>query len=167
MTEEYFVDVDFYSYKPLTLEGMENALEDLETYSAAGSLSLDGMEGSISLTVRTADREEAKNEARRVVGRTVLYWSPEGSIVTTQASAVLSDLEVSESIGDWFDPIDHPAHYNSYPVEVIDLAEHMPFNRGNVIKYVARAGLKSKDTELEDLKKAQWYLDREIDRITR
>jgi hypothetical protein len=35
-----------------------------------------------------------------------------------------------------------------------------------VVKYVARAGLKSKDTELEDLRKAQWYLQREIQRIS-
>ena len=77
------------------------------------------------------------------------------------------DAEYPVEDVDWYDPIEHPAHYNSYPVEVIELTEHMNFNRGNVVKYVARAGLKSKDTELEDLKKAQWYLDREIDRITR
>jgi hypothetical protein len=39
----------------------------------------------------------------------------------------------------------------------------MNFNTGNVIKYVTRAGYK--DNQLEDLKKAMWYLQREIDRI--
>jgi hypothetical protein len=63
------------------------------------------------------------------------------------------------------DMIAHPPHYTAYPVEVIVLTECMTFNRGNVVKYVARAGLKSKDTELEDLRKAQWYLQREISRL--
>lgn len=63
------------------------------------------------------------------------------------------------------DGVNHPAYYNKYPVEVIDLIEEMPFNRGSIIKYVARAGLKHPDTELQDLMKAQSYINREIDRI--
>jgi hypothetical protein len=63
------------------------------------------------------------------------------------------------------DPVDHPPHYNAHPsgVECIDVVEHMPFNRGNAIKYIWRAGLKGGiQTEIEDLRKARWYLDREI-----
>ena len=56
-----------------------------------------------------------------------------------------------------------PAYYKLDGVEVIDLAERLTFNRGNIIKYVARAGVKSPATELEDLEKAQWYLAREIE----
>ena len=56
-----------------------------------------------------------------------------------------------------------PAHYKFGGVEVIDLAESLSFNRGNVVKYVARAGVKNPATELEDLEKAQWYLSREIE----
>lgn len=63
------------------------------------------------------------------------------------------------------DPVNHPSHYTSYPVEVIELTEHLNFCRGNVVKYVCRAGLKSKDTEIEDLEKASWYLNREIERL--
>lgn len=63
------------------------------------------------------------------------------------------------------DAVNHPAHYTNYPVEVIVLTECMNFNRGNVVKYVARAGLKSKDTELEDLEKARFYIQREIERV--
>lgn len=63
------------------------------------------------------------------------------------------------------DPVNHPAHYTAYPVEVIELTEHLNFCRGNAVKYIARAGLKSKDTEIEDLQKAAWYLDREIERL--
>ncbi|MFF8367870.1 DUF3310 domain-containing protein [Streptomyces lydicus] len=63
--------------------------------------------------------------------------------------------------------VDRPAHYTWLPngLEVIDLTENMSFNRGNAVKYIARAGRKSAGTELEDLKKARWYVEREIQRI--
>jgi hypothetical protein len=63
------------------------------------------------------------------------------------------------------DPVNHPAHYTAYPVEVIQLTEHMNFCRGNAVKYIARAGLKNPATEVEDLKKARWYIEREINRL--
>ena len=60
--------------------------------------------------------------------------------------------------------VDHPSHYNQ-GIETIEYIESwsMNFNTGNVIKYVTRAGYK--DNQLEDFKKAMWYLDREIQRI--
>ena len=63
------------------------------------------------------------------------------------------------------DLVNHPPHYTGHPsgVECIDIVEHMNFNRGNAIKYIWRAGQKS--DELEDLRKARWYLDREIQRM--
>ena len=63
------------------------------------------------------------------------------------------------------DPVNHPAHYTAYPVEVIELTEHLNFCRGNAVKYLCRAGLKSKDTEVEDLEKARFYIQREIERV--
>src|SRR5271168_4617663 len=64
------------------------------------------------------------------------------------------------------DAVDHPKHYNEHPsgVECIDIVEHMTFNSGNAVKYIWRAGIKSKD-QIEDLKKAAWYIAREIGRI--
>lgn len=60
--------------------------------------------------------------------------------------------------------VDHPPHYNSHPsgVECIDIVEHFGFNVGNAIKYLWRAGLKG--DAIEDLKKAAWYCQREIER---
>ena len=60
--------------------------------------------------------------------------------------------------------INHPSHYADGKIEVIDFIEDkkLNFNLGNVIKYVARAGKKDKSKELEDLQKALWYLQREI-----
>ena len=62
--------------------------------------------------------------------------------------------------------VNHPAHYNAGGVEAIDVIEawDLGFCLGNVVKYLARAGKKSPATTVEDLKKARWYLDREISR---
>ena len=64
------------------------------------------------------------------------------------------------------DPINHPSHYNSHPrgVECIVITEGFNFNIGNAIKYIWRAGLKSSNP-ITDLKKAQWYINREIERL--
>ena len=60
------------------------------------------------------------------------------------------------------DPVNHPPHYKTGGVETIDFieAKELGYHLGNVIKYVSRA--KHKGNELEDLKKAQWYLERAI-----
>lgn len=64
------------------------------------------------------------------------------------------------------DAIDHPSHYTSYKgIEVIQLTEQMNFNRGNAVKYIARAGLKDPEKEIEDLEKSAWYINREIERL--
>lgn len=62
--------------------------------------------------------------------------------------------------------VEHPKHYNNIAgIECLDVVEHFNFNRGNAIKYVWRAGEKSKEKEVEDLKKAVFYLEREIKNI--
>jgi len=63
------------------------------------------------------------------------------------------------------DNVNHPRHYNSHPsgVECIEITEHFNFNIGNAVKYCWRAGLKGE--QVEDLRKARWYIDREISRI--
>ena len=65
------------------------------------------------------------------------------------------------------DPVSHPAHYTDGKIEVIDFIEDkgLNFHRGNAVKYIARAGKKDPTKEIEDLKKARWYLDREIGRL--
>lgn len=63
------------------------------------------------------------------------------------------------------DNINHPSHYTFGTIEVIDVIEdwQLGFHEGNTIKYIARA--KHKGNELEDLKKAKWYLNRKIEDI--
>lgn len=72
------------------------------------------------------------------------------------------------------DNINHPSHYTSHPsgIECIDIAEYHDFCIGNAIKYLWRAGLKSEDgiskkeKQIEDLKKAIWYIKREIKHLS-
>lgn len=63
------------------------------------------------------------------------------------------------------DTVNHPTHYGQVPgVECIDVVENFPFNRGNAIKYLWRAGAKG-DTA-EDLRKAIWYIQRELGQLS-
>ncbi|GGO26760.1 hypothetical protein GCM10010991_07730 [Gemmobacter aquaticus] len=61
------------------------------------------------------------------------------------------------------DMVNHPPHYTGHPsgVECIQITEHMGFCLGNAVKYIWRADLKA--DAVEDLRKARWYLDREIE----
>lgn len=65
------------------------------------------------------------------------------------------------------DKVYHPPHYTSDPsgVECIEIAEHRSFCIGNAIKYLWRAGLKESAPQVEDLRKAVWYIEREIRRL--
>ena len=60
--------------------------------------------------------------------------------------------------------VDHPKHYNNHRsgVEAIEICEWLPFNLGNAVKYIMRC--EDKGTFLEDVKKAKWYMMREITR---
>lgn len=65
------------------------------------------------------------------------------------------------------DTVNHPPHYTAHPsgVECVQVTEHMDFLTGNAVKYLWRAGLKG--DELEDLRKAAWYIARRIDLVER
>lgn len=71
------------------------------------------------------------------------------------------------------DPQINPEHYQnfSYNAEVIDIAENLSYNAGNAVKYLARAtridGQTKHENPLTDLRKAKWYIEREIDRLER
>jgi hypothetical protein len=62
------------------------------------------------------------------------------------------------------DNVNHPKHYTSHPsgVECIQVTEHMGFNLGNAMKYIWRCD--EKWDSIEDLNKAVWYINREIER---
>ena len=64
------------------------------------------------------------------------------------------------------DPVDHPDHYNTGRIEVIAFLDDqgLGFSLGNAVKYISRAGKKNPSTYVQDLEKARWYLDHEIQR---
>jgi hypothetical protein len=72
---------------------------------------------------------------------------------------------IQGSVPDEVDWVNEPPHYRSHAsgIECIDVVEHMTFNVGNTVKYCWRAGLKG--DIIEDLKKAAWYLEHEIQRL--
>lgn len=63
--------------------------------------------------------------------------------------------------------VDHPSHYNSGKIEVIDYIDdqQLNFSLGNAVKYISRAGKKDKQKQIEDLEKAIWYINHEIERL--
>ena len=65
------------------------------------------------------------------------------------------------------DMVNHPSHYTDGSIEVIDFIEDKKLNyhRGNALKYLCRAGKKDPAKEVEDLQKAVWYINREIQRL--
>ena len=91
-----------------------------------------------------------------------------GRVVNQSGQAVIVELDeqtqraTHEADLQLLDAIAQPPHYTKHPsgVECIDVAEHFSFCLGNVVKYVWRAGLKG--DAIEDLKKAKWYLEREL-----
>ncbi len=66
-----------------------------------------------------------------------------------------------------YEHVNHPQHYggleNTYEVIKVIEALEMDFHLGNTFKYIARAGKKGSDKEIQDLEKAMWYLQRKID----
>ena len=65
------------------------------------------------------------------------------------------------------DAINHPSYYCDGGIETIDFieAKNLCYHLASAVKYISRAGKKSKDTEIEDLKKAVWYIKRRIGQL--
>ena len=65
------------------------------------------------------------------------------------------------------DPVSHPSYYTDGKIEVIDYIEDkkLGFHLGNAVKYISRAGKKDPNKYIEDLRKAIWYINREIERV--
>lgn len=80
-----------------------------------------------------------------------------------------SKTECLKCLGGVYEKINHPDHYQSNKFEVIEIIEafRLEFSLGSVVKYVLRAGKKPQESALEDLSKALWFLQNEIERIQR
>lgn len=62
------------------------------------------------------------------------------------------------------DAVNHPSHYTDGGIETIDFieAKKLPYHLGNAVKYISRAGKKDQNKTIEDLQKAEWYIERYI-----
>lgn len=89
----------------------------------------------------------------------------------------ICEFQISKPKLKQHDSVNHPLHYTSHPsgVECIDIVEWLPFNIGSAIKYLWRCGLKTPNDiitqvqynihKIEELSKAKWYIEREIQRL--
>jgi hypothetical protein len=84
-----------------------------------------------------------------------------------KAKAELEAIAKEQAANEAADAVNHPKHYCAHPsgIECIQITEHMNFCLGNAVKYIFRADEKGKP--VEDLKKALWYIQREIERRER
>ena len=124
------------------------------------------------------------------VGDHVVLLPDNITSVNTNGQRVASNILTEDNIKKYFklvytnkkqieineeDNVNHPSHYTwlkeKCGIEVIDITRHMDFNLGNAIKYILRAGhkkdyyLHSKQKEIEDLKKAAWYINDKIKQL--
>jgi hypothetical protein len=104
--------------------------------------------------VRCEPCRSGKANEGKVVTKPLVKPVPARAVVVERAPIA---IPLAESV-------DHPAHYRPGTYEAINVIEAwgLGFHLGNAVKYIARAGLKG--ARVEDLKKARWYLDREITR---
>lgn len=91
--------------------------------------------------------------------------TPPGMSADEIRRRLLSALPSASPEAKQHDAVNHPGHYNVGKIEVIEAIEdwRLCFHLGNVVKYVARSG--HKGSQLEDLKKARWYLERKISEL--
>ena len=113
--------------------------------------------GSASESVPSSPTEKVKR-LEKSLNRERPAWDTKSESTTGHCTKMKS----TESS----DAVNHPAHYKlSNGAEVIDITENLNFCRGNAVKYICRAGEKDPEKEFEDLRKAIWYLERELKRL--
>jgi len=87
--------------------------------------------------------------------------APPAKKVAAATGLVVRELQPPPQVAE---VIDHPAHYHQGTYETINVIEawELGFHLGNAVKYIARAG--KKGSRVDDLRKAKWYIDRELSR---
>ena len=119
------------------------------------------------VTVQTVYQRRAKLKSAAPKGnwKTVAVGTSKKSLVAryTQKPSTLVPNAVASMALYADDMVNHPPHYKTGGIETIDFieAKNLGYNLGNVVKYISRADYKG--DRLENLKKAQWYLNREVD----
>lgn len=129
----------------------------VESYKKLKALGLVG-EDTVTGTTPKAMSELAYNLTKGRDGKE--SWQTVS--ITTSGQPILAGGPTEEELN--ADTVNHPAHYRTGGIETIDFieAKNLNYHLGNVVKYITRAD--HKGDRLENLKKAQWYLNREIEK---
>lgn len=137
------------------------------------SVDLTGEVVSAKVKSFVSDTWNGDNFQGRYVG--LIYKDPSSEYAgeLVEEDEVLEKMRDDEQTAVFHDAVEHPQHYTSDPsgVECIQITRHRNFNVGNAIKYLWRNGLKesvgreSKDKQVEDLRKAIFYIEDEIERL--
>ena len=127
--------------------------EKIKCYRKTNNLTQEDLASRLNVSSRTVKRYES--------GEII----PSMQVLKRISEALNIDFKELDIKEDKKEMVDHPKHYNMGKYEAIEVIEDwgLGFNVGNTVKYISRAG--HKDNILQDLKKALWYLDREIKRI--
>jgi hypothetical protein len=112
-------------------------------------------------------------ECRYLCGARFNVSLPGGSIDITQHEKLCAAVNMANAkqnekdLTRFGDQINHPSHYTANRIEAIDVIDDwdLSFELGSVLKYIARHGKKDPTKTVEDLKKAAWYLNREIQKL--
>lgn len=113
------------------------------------------------LYVLQAIRDELSDTAQSYLDT---YFKNMQEISTTQSTSSPDTPPDTPPVND---PVNHPSHYTDHPsgIEAIEVTRHMGFNVGNAIKYLWRNGKKEGQPAIQDLEKAIWYIQDEINRL--
>lgn len=134
--------------------GVVTGVDESQSYPVVVTTEDGWMESFLEKEVTSAGMKFTMSQIESTDVPTLFKWYEQEKVL---------DAEAKESDED---EVNHPSHYRWLPngVEVIDITENLNFNLGNVVKYVLRAGHKH-DEPLTDLRKAAWYVNREIVRL--
>ena len=135
-----------------------SAKAPMQASGAIGKMREEAWQKGIQLAHDIYDKtpEKTSKLSYRLTGTQAIFAEKNGIPLEDYAK------EHGEVVGVQPDPVNHPKHYTAGGIETIDFieAKRLGYNLGNVVKYITRAG--HKGNQLEDLRKAQWYLTREI-----
>ena len=140
-----------------------NEHNDMEDNNMANEEFLKKLKNDFSSAFNTAFGLDSKPNNIMSTDGELKQWQKD----IMERDCIMSRAERQEFFKPKNDPVNHPSHYTDGKIEVIDFIEDkkLNFHLANAVKYISRAGKKDPSKEIEDLKKARWYLDRYIQKL--
>ena len=84
-----------------------------------------------------------------------------GYVMATRKNVIEEEIRDIRNEQEDYEYVNHPKHYNQGGIELVKIVDayQLGFYEGNIVKYIIRSGKKPGNNKLQDLKKAQWYLN--------